>query len=154
MNDNEQQTLFNFHNHRVRVVTIDDSPWFAAIDVCRAIGLANLQRGVGQYLGRVSEDERRSLTLDVDKGNPKLNMVSESGLYKLVLRSDKDTAKEFQDWITRDVLPAIRKDGMYVMGEEKIDSSDDAALDRLAEQVIEGEMGQQPIPPIQRECSL
>jgi len=53
----------------------------------------------------------------------KLKMVSESGLYKLIMRSDKPQAKAFQDWVTRSVLPAIRKDGMYVMGEEKMDCS-------------------------------
>lgn len=46
-------------------------------------------------------------------------IVSESGLYKLIMRSDKPEAKAFQDWVTRDVLPAIRKDGGYIMDEEK-----------------------------------
>lgn len=45
--------------------------------------------------------------------------IAESGLYKLIMRSDKPEARQFQDWVTRDVLPAIRKDGAYVMGEEK-----------------------------------
>jgi len=47
-------------------------------------------------------------------------LVSESGLYKLIMRSDKPAAKRFQDWVTREVLPALRKDGLYVMGEEKV----------------------------------
>ncbi len=49
-------------------------------------------------------------------GRPSL-CVSESGLYKLIMRSDKPAARAFQDWVTRDVLPAIRKDGGYIMGE-------------------------------------
>jgi len=49
-----------------------------------------------------------------------LTLLSESGLYKLIMRSDKPTARPFQDWVTRDVLPAIRKDGAYIMGEEKV----------------------------------
>lgn len=48
-----------------------------------------------------------------------MKLISESGLYKLILRSDKPQARLFQNWVTRDVLPAIRKDGAYVMGEEK-----------------------------------
>jgi hypothetical protein len=52
--------------------------------------------------------------------NTGLVCVSESGLYKLIMRSDKPEAKDFQDWVTRVVLPAIRKDGGYVMGEEKV----------------------------------
>lgn len=47
-------------------------------------------------------------------------VVSESGLYKLTMRSDKPGARRFQDWVTRDVLPAIRKDGAYILGEEKV----------------------------------
>ncbi|MGE4480819.1 BRO-N domain-containing protein [Acidocella sp.] len=49
-----------------------------------------------------------------------MNIISESGLYKLVMRSDNPEARQFQDWVTREVLPAIRKDGMYVKGEEKV----------------------------------
>jgi prophage antirepressor-like protein len=49
-----------------------------------------------------------------------MRLISESGLYKLVLRSDKPEAKAFQDWVTRTVLPAVRKDGAYVAGEEKL----------------------------------
>ena len=47
-------------------------------------------------------------------------VISESGLYRCVMRSDKAEARAFQDWVTRDVLPALRKDGMYVVGEEKV----------------------------------
>ncbi|MDQ7835598.1 MAG: BRO family protein [Humidesulfovibrio sp.] len=50
----------------------------------------------------------------------KVAVISESGLYKLIMRSDKPAAKRFQNWVTREVLPALRKDGMYVMGEEKV----------------------------------
>ncbi len=46
--------------------------------------------------------------------------MAEPGLYRLIMRSDKPEAREFQTWVTRDVLPAIRKDGGYVMGEEKV----------------------------------
>uniref|UniRef100_UPI0030D8A3D7 BRO-N domain-containing protein n=2 Tax=Pseudomonas sp. EA_35y_Pfl2_R5 TaxID=3088690 RepID=UPI0030D8A3D7 len=51
---------------------------------------------------------------------PSITFISESGLYKLVMRSDKPDARAFQDWVTRVVLPAIRKDGSYVLGEEKV----------------------------------
>lgn len=51
-------------------------------------------------------------------------LISESGLYKLIMRSDKPQARAFQDWVTCDVFPAIRKDGIYVMGEEKVHSGE------------------------------
>ncbi len=49
-----------------------------------------------------------------------LTLLSESGLYKLIMRCDKPEALPFQDWVAREVLPAIRKDGAYIMGEEKV----------------------------------
>ena len=55
----------------------------------------------------------------VARGRPN-KLINESGLYKLIMRSDKAEAKAFQDWVTRDVLPAIRKDGGYIDGEEKV----------------------------------
>ena len=80
---------------------------------------------LGVYLGRTSgkpnvtmavqklnEDEAQLNRIELSPGQPRKTMiVSESGLYKLILRSDKPEAKAFQDWVTRDVLPAIRKDG-------------------------------------------
>ena len=64
-------------------------------------------------------------------------MVNESGLYKLVMRSDKPEAKAFQDWVTRDVLPAIRKDGMYVKDEEKV-LTGELSLEEMTLKVLEG----------------
>ena len=67
----------------------------------------------------VDADEWSKVSLG-QRGLEAVLVVTESGLYKLILRSDLDTAKPFQDWVTREVLPAIRKDGMYVMGKEKV----------------------------------
>lgn len=145
MNDNKNVSLFNFKDHRVRVVDIDGSPWFVAADVCRALGLVGW---ASTYTLRLDLTEKQvirkgdvsSLKLETLFGDkqPSLSLITESGLYKLVMKSRKEDAKEFQDWVTRDVLPAIRKDGMYVQGEEKIDLTDDDALDRMTELVLEG----------------
>lgn len=73
-------------------------------------------RGVGYYLSCLGADERNTVKLiDGNRGNPNKTVISKSGLYKLILRSDKAEARQFQDWVTRHVLPAIRKDGSYVM---------------------------------------
>jgi len=69
---------------------------------------------------RLDQDEKRQ-TSTSDMGvsvRNSLTVVSESGLYKLILRSDKEQARRFQNWVARDVLPAIRKDGGYILGEE------------------------------------
>lgn len=106
-------------NASIRVVTIDGNPWFVAIDVLAVLGMDANQSA--NYLRALADDEkskiaRSSITLgNVGRGAPYLSIISESGLYKLIMRSDKPEARAFQDWVTRVVLPSIRKDGMYVL---------------------------------------
>ena len=97
---------------------ISGTPWFVAADTHRVLGLAPHNGSYMHHLGRLGPDELSSMSdLEVKaagKGMASARLVSESGLYKLVMRSDKPGAREFQEWVTRHVLPAIRKDGMYV----------------------------------------
>ena len=90
----------------VRVVLRDGEPWFVAVDVCNVLGLTNPT----VVLLDLEEDERAKFNLG-RQGNA--NIVSEAGLYSLVLRSRKPEAKTFKRWITHDVLPSIRKTGGY-----------------------------------------
>lgn len=123
-------TTFTFNTSAIRVVTIDGNPWFVAADLCRVLySDFNRYAGVSKYMQNVGADERMTvnrhtpgipLDLFVGASAPSYVVLSESGLYKLALRSNKPTAKPFQDWVTKVVLPAIRKDGAYVMGEEKV----------------------------------
>ena len=113
-------------SYSIRVIEIDGEPWFVAADVCRVLGLTNTTMAV-----RVLDpDERRTLNrIEVGlSGGAAINLISESGLYKLIMRSDKLVAKQFQNWVTRDVLPAIRKSGMYVSGEEHLDFTTDVGV--------------------------
>ncbi len=93
-------------------------PWFVAADVCKILGLTNTTVA----LHHLAPAEKTKADLGMRGQWP--NLISESGLYKLVMRSDKPEARQFQDWVTRDVLPAIRKDGAYIMGEEKVASGE------------------------------
>ncbi len=98
----------------IRVVTLDGTPWFVAADVCRALRLESNRGYFGHHTERLGAEEKRITprsSIGVSGRGGPLGLVSESGLYKLVLRSDKPQARPFQDWVTRDVLPAIRKDG-------------------------------------------
>jgi len=114
-------------------VELNGQPWFVAKDVCLCLGL-DVRAGTTNLLRNLSDDEKqrvtpRSKTLNTDTralfgGAGMLTIISESGLYKLIMRSDKPEAKAFQDWVTRIVLPAIRKDGGYVKGEEKVASGE------------------------------
>lgn len=115
-------STFLFNSQTIRVVTIEGNPWFVAADV-RSI--LNIQQGGKNYatLDTAEMTMRDRASLGMKPGRPVV-LISESGLYKLVLRSDKPEAKPFQDWVTKVVLPAIRKDGAYVSGEEKVASGE------------------------------
>lgn len=113
---NELKT-FPFKHQAVRVVVIDGEPWFLAVDVARVLGLGAKQGATSQYLRNLDADQVRNVGRSmVDKvhvsfPNRGAAAISESGLYLLTLRSNKPEAKPFQDWVTREVLPAIRKTG-------------------------------------------
>jgi prophage antirepressor-like protein len=116
-------TSFNFNDaHNVRVMTREGDPWFVAADVCRALGMTTVNTGTSRLLTSLSAHEKATTPLSQVEGrSPQpTNIISEQGLYRLVMRSDKPEARAFQDWVTGTVLPAIRKDGAYIMGEEKV----------------------------------
>ena len=93
---------------KVRVLERDGNPWFVAVDVCRALELDNTATR------RVDDDEKDTLRLmQGTSGNPNITIVNEPGLYSLVMGSRKPEAKAFKRWITHDVIPSIRKHGMY-----------------------------------------
>lgn len=120
--------------HQIRVVTIDGNPWFVVGDVLRALGSYLLVSGkpnVAMALKPMGEDEKGINRIETPGGMQTVRIISESGLYKLIMRSDKPEARAFQDWVTRHVLPAINRDGAYVMGEEKVltgELSEDEAI--------------------------
>lgn len=118
-----QVQKFNFGLMDLRVVELDGQPWFVAADVMKTL---DISRG-GSNLAGLKEDELQVLSKKCGKVSllfqgtmGRCALLSEAGLYKLVMRSNKPEARAFQDWVTRVVLPAIRKDGAYVLGEEKV----------------------------------
>lgn len=100
-------SVFDFKGSSVRVVTDENGePWFVAKDVCDILGHSN----VSVALDRLDDDERSKFNLG---RQGKTNIVNEAGLYSLVLGSRKPEAHEFKRWVIHEVLPAIRKTGMY-----------------------------------------
>lgn len=105
----------------MRHIILDGEPWFVAADVCRILyPNFNANAGVRPYMNGIDSTERRNVTRKTSqglfegvRGAPNLNVLSESGLYKLILRANTSNpaAKEFQQWVTKEVLPAIRKTG-------------------------------------------
>lgn len=100
---------FQFDGTDVRVVVIDGDPWFAAVDAGMVLGLANVATSVSL----LDEDEKGVHSVETLGGRQRLAVISESGMYSLVLRSRKPEAKAFKRWLTHDVIPAIRKTGSY-----------------------------------------
>lgn len=100
---------FCFDSQAVRVMVIDDEPWFVARDVCDILDLDNITNAL---LG-LDEDELTSEFLMSGGQRREMKLISESGLYTLVIRSNKPQAKPFRRWVTREVLPSIRKTGGY-----------------------------------------
>lgn len=107
---NSVQVFTNEDFGSVRALTIDSAPWFVAKDVCDALGIAtNHLREEGRGL---DDDEVANLPNWEGKGAAPL-IITEAGLYSLILRSRKPEAKAFKRWVTHDVLPTIRSHGMY-----------------------------------------
>jgi len=101
---------FSFEGtHDVQVVTINNEPWFVAVDVCKVLGLPNATNA----LLPLYHDEKFPLKLLRGRGERVVNVVNESGLYTLIMGSYKPNAKQFRKWVTSEVLPSIRKTGQY-----------------------------------------
>lgn len=109
------------------MVTIDDQPWFVAKDVLLVLGMDPNQSQ--NYLSRLDAGEKQVVSRsnnhvnapDLFQGSAsKVSLISESGLYKLIMRSDKPQAKPFQDYVTKEILPSIRKTGAFVTGQPSL----------------------------------
>lgn len=96
-------------------------PWFVAADVCRALELEQVTNAIR----RLDDDEKALISIKgISRGNDKVSVVNEPGLYALVLGSRKAEAKEFKRWITHEVIPSIRKSGGYIAGQESMSDAD------------------------------
>nr|UVM92112.1 MAG: antirepressor protein KilAC domain protein [Bacteriophage sp.] len=109
---NTEIQTFNFNNNPVRTLTDENGdPWFSGQDVCNILGT-----GTNHLREYLDEDEITNIrTTDIGQNGGKAPVfINEPGVYKLIMRSRKPEAKEFQRWVTHEVLPAIRKHGAYM----------------------------------------
>ena len=98
--------IYNFNSNEVRTLLIENEPWFILKDVCEVLGIKNPT----QCADRLDEDERSMFNIG---RQGEVNIVNESGLYKVIFQSKKQEAKKFTKWVTSEVLPSIRKTGGY-----------------------------------------
>ena len=117
MSNQTQLSTFNFESNSIRTLAIDNEPWFVAKDVCDTLKISN----VSDALLKLDDDEKATIGLtDSQAGNgaQSISIISESGMYTLILRC-RDAVKKgsvphrFRKWVTSEVLPQIRKTGSY-----------------------------------------
>ena len=104
---NELQIFNNEEFGEVRMALVNEEPMFCLIDICKALEIKNAT----DVAKRLDEDELTRLNLGSRAGET--NFIPESGLYAVILRSDKPNAKKFRKWVTSEVLPSIRKTGSF-----------------------------------------
>lgn len=108
--------IFKYQTNEVRTVEVNGEPWFVLKDVCNILNVNN----VSDVYNRLDDDEKGVAQIDTLGGRQKMNTINESGLYNVILRSDKPEAKPFRKWVTSEVLPSIRKNGGYIAGQEQL----------------------------------
>ncbi len=122
--------IFNYNSNEVRTIERGGEPWFVLKDVCGVLDLGSAHK----VADRLDEDERNQIPLTDSIGRKQeTTVINESGLYNVILRSDKPEAKPFRKWVTSEVLPTIRRHGMYATAEtvEKMLADPDTTIKLL-----------------------
>lgn len=109
MNKQDKPIIRQFENQDIRIFDNQGEAWFVASDVCRALNLKNSRN----MLKILDKDEKGVTTVYTLGGPQLLNIISEPGLYSLIMQSRKEEAKRFKRWVTHEVLPQIRRTGSY-----------------------------------------
>lgn len=112
-----EQMVKIFENEKfgqIRTITKDGEPWFVLADVCRALEIRNSR----MVAGRLDKDELMSVKLTSGGQRREMTVINESGLYAVIIRSDKPQAQSFRKWLTSEVIPTIRRTGGYVANED------------------------------------
>ena len=118
-----EMTPFNFEGNQVRTVMIDDEPHFVGNDVAATLGYSQPAKAIREH---VNEEDKGVSKIDTPGGKQTVTVINESGVYDLIFDASRQgknadirrKATEFRHWVTNDVLPSIRKNGMYMTDEE------------------------------------
>lgn len=124
---------FQFDTHEIRVIVIDGEPWFVGKDVCNVLEHTNSRMA----LERLKDYEKSVSSVYTRGGNQDMAIISESGLYRLVLTSRKPQAEPFQNWVVQVVLKQIRKTGSYSVLSQPQTTQLRLPAHKLAEEIAE-----------------
>ncbi|MCI9082841.1 MAG: phage antirepressor [Lachnospiraceae bacterium] len=116
---NELQIFENSEFGSVRTIIINDEPWFVASDIAKALGY----RMASDLTRRIEDEDKGTQLMSTPSGEQNMTIINESGLYEAVMGSKIPSAKKFKRWVTSEVLPSIRKHGMYAE-DELLDNPD------------------------------
>lgn len=118
-NVNNEVLNFNFEGHEVRTIVIDGEPWFVGNDIANALGYKDSSSTISK---KVESEDKGVAILATPRGTQKMTTINESGMYTLIMASklQTDNVKRFKRWVTKDILPSIRKTGGYIVGQEKM----------------------------------
>ena len=108
--ENHQIVPFNFESHTVRMVLAENESWFIAKDVCDVLEIKQPTRAIAMF----PENEKGVNTIHTPGGKQRMLCVNEPGLYRLVFQSRKPEAEQFKAWVFTEVLPSIRRTGMFL----------------------------------------
>lgn len=125
---NELQVFKNAEFGSVRITVIDGEPFFVGKDVAEILGYSNSRDAISKH---VDEEDKGVAKCDTLGGMQELTLINESGLYSLILRSQLPKARQFKRWVTAEILPAIRRRGMYAIDE--ILENPDLAIEALTQ---------------------
>ena len=112
--ENKIEIFNNEEFGAVRTLTIDNEPYFVGKDVAQALGYSNARDAINKH---VDDEDKGVANCDTLGGKQEMTVITESGLYSLVLSSKLPTAKKFKHWVTAEILPSIRKHGAYMTPE-------------------------------------
>ena len=101
--------IFNYNSTEIRTIQKDGEPWFVLKDVCQVLDIGSPHK----VAERLDHDEKGRNLIPTPGGDQDMTIINESGLYNVILRSDKPEARPFRKWVTSEVLPTIRRHGMY-----------------------------------------
>lgn len=110
-------TFRNAEFEDLRVVEIDNTPWFVAKDIAETLGYQNGSRDINRHVDE--EDMSKAIVFDGRQSRETI-VINESGLYSLILSSKLPNAKKFKKWVTSEVLPSIRQNGGYIANQEQL----------------------------------
>lgn len=106
--------IFNFEQNEVRTILVNDEPYFVGKDVASVLGYSNTKDALSRH---VDLEDKMGSRITTSGQSREMTIINESGLYSLILKSKLPNAKKFKRWVTSEVLPTIRKHGMYATDE-------------------------------------